>query len=123
MDFTLDVSAPDTLARALIPGTRRPCIFVPGEFSEALVGSVHRLFLHFSDHRFQTQVRVMWFAPPTVIEPFVPGVGLSIILEHTVLTEMHAQSLHQRAQSPTPSLLQWRLEEVHDRLTLPSRLH
>jgi hypothetical protein len=123
MDLTLDVSNHDRLVRALIPGSRRPCVFIPGIFSESMVGGVHRLTLQLPDELFHTQGRIIWFAPATVIAPFVPGIGVSIILEHPTLSQIFQEQLQAKAQTLTPSLVHCASEVAYDRFTLPSRLH
>ena len=123
MDLILDVSSDERMVRALIPGTRRPCVFIPGIFSETLVGGVHRVILQLSDELFQTQGRIIWFAPAAVIAPFEPGIGVSIILEHPGLNQIFTEQMQLKTQTLRPSLLQCAPEDVYDRFTLPSRLH
>lgn len=123
MDLTLDISSHDRLVRALIPGARRPSVFIPGIFSETLVGGVHRLALQLSDELFQTQGRIIWFAPAAVIAPFEPGIGVSVILEHPRLNQIFTEQMQIKAQTLCPSLVQCVPEDVYDRFTLPSRLY
>jgi len=106
-----------------LPFAGRPAFFLPGDFDAAPVGGVHRLRLETMEWTVETQVRIFWFASVGVMDPFVPGIGVSVILDHPELKQFADGISSQDLQTLGRSLLQSCSEEFYDRFTLPSRLH
>jgi hypothetical protein len=64
----------------------RPSLFIPGQFDVSIVGGVHPLIIRGSSlGTIETQVRVFLISPSGVIDPPVPGIAGSLILDHVEL--------------------------------------
>lgn len=124
MELLLCIPSAEDLARHVLGFGLRPALFIPGRFDASIIGGVHPLWIRVDGvSLIQTQVRIFFIAPAGVIEPFVPGIGASFVLDHS---EFFAQIRHHCERNPQiagTSLLQCPPEEIHDRFTLSSRLY
>lgn len=80
---------------------------------------MHPLTIHGSSlGTIETQVRGSLIAPSGVIDPFVPGIAVSLILDHVELFDVLKNLSMQNAQNTGSSLLQCAPEELNDRFAL-----
>lgn len=120
MDIRLHCSDQAQLITHWVPFAQRPSFFVPGLFSAVEVGGVYRFGLVSPALVLDTQVRILWFAPHQVIEPFVPGVAVAVILDHPELEVWVEALATEHLQQAGRSLIQSGAEDFYDRFTLPS---
>ncbi len=123
MNFSLVCRTEADLIRHWLPFGVRPSFFIPGAFAKTYVGGVYGFRLESPSWHIQTQVRLFWYAPPGVIEPFTPGIGVALILDHPEWCQWLESQPPESLTTAGCSLLQSGLEAFYDRFTLPSRLH
>ena len=123
MDLSLICLDQEEVCRHWVPFASRPAFFLPGGFDSALVGGVHRFHLRTPECELHTQIRIFWLAPLGVMDPFQPGIGVSVILDHPELKQMAARISQQDSHPLGASLLQSAPEDFYDRFALPSRLY
>ena len=124
MELTLKLNSDHDVIAHFLPFGLRPAVFLPGQFEASVVGGVHPLELHhYHLGVIHTQVRIFWIAPVGVIDPFVPGIGVSLVLDHVDLFDQFEILTKSNPKITGSSLLQCGLEEVHDRFSLSSRLY
>lgn len=86
MELALTVNTDHELLTHYLEFGLRPALFIPGQFDVSIVGGVHPLTIRGSSlGTIETQVRVFLIAPSGVIDPFVPGIAVSLILDHVEL--------------------------------------
>ena len=61
---------------------------------------------------------MFFIAPVGVIDPFVSGVAISLIMDHLELFDLLETRSMQNPQNTGSSLLQCASEEIHDRFAL-----
>jgi len=124
MELSLCIPSAEDLARHVLGFGLRPGRYIACRFPSALSRRRHPLWIRVDGvSLIQTQVRIFFIAPAGVIEPFFPGIGASLVLDHS---EFFAQIRHhceRNSQIAGTSLLQCLPEEIHDRFTLSSRLY
>lgn len=123
MEFSLVCATPADVIRHWLPFGSRPSFFVPGEFARTWVGGVYGFSMTAPEWQWNTQIRLFWYAPPGVIEPFQPGVGVALILDHPEWAVWRAAQSPEALTMAGRSLVHSALEDLYDRFALPSRLH
>ncbi|MBT6287162.1 MAG: hypothetical protein HOI97_01195 [Oceanospirillales bacterium] len=124
MELSLCIPSAEDLARYVLGFGLRPALFIPGQFDASIVGGVHPLEIRVDGMLvIHTQVRIFFIAPAGVIEPFVPGIGASLVLDHAEFFAQIRLHCERNPQIAGTSLLQCSPEEIHDRFTLSSRLY
>ncbi len=119
MELSLRVTSDQELLTHYVEFGLRPALFIPGQFDVSIVGGVHPLcILGSSLGTIETQVRVFLIAPSGVIDPFIPGIAVSLILDHAELFDSLKLLSKQNPQNTGSSLLQCAPEEIHDRFAL-----
>jgi len=119
MELSLTVNTDYELLTHYLEFGLRPALFIPGQFDVSIVGGVHPLTICSSSlGTIETQVRVFLIAPSGVIDPFVPGIAVSLILDHIELFDALTNLSMQNPQNTGSSLLQCAPEELHDRFAL-----
>ena len=94
-------------------------MFIPAQFDASIVGVVHPLTVRCSSlGTIETQVRVFFIASSGVTDTFVPGIAVSLILEHVALFCSLTMLSTQNPQNTGSSLLQCAPEDIHDRFAL-----
>lgn len=120
MELSLACQNEIELAHHWLPFASRPAFFLPGVFDAGLVGGVHRFRFESPECQLMTQVRIFWFAPLGVLDPFVPGIGVSVILDHPELKALSQRISNGDLQLVGRSLVQSASEDFYDRFALPS---
>ena len=119
MQLTLTVMTDDELLTHYAQLGLRPALFIPGHFDPSIVSGFHLLKLSGSLlGLIETQVHVFFIALVTVIDPFVAGVAVLLIIDHLELFYFFETLSMQNPQITGISLLQCDPEEVHDRFAL-----
>jgi hypothetical protein len=119
MELSLTVNTDHELLTGYLEFGLRPALFIPGQFDPSIVGGVHPLTIRGSSlGTIETQIRVFLFAPKGAIDPFVPGIAVSLILDHVELFDTLKSLSMQNPQNTGSSLLQCAPEELHDRFAL-----
>jgi hypothetical protein len=95
MELALTVNTDHELLTHYLEFGLRPALFIPGQFDVSIVGGVHPLTIRDSSlGTIETQVRVFLIAPSGVIDPFVPGIAVSLILDHVELFDALKKTLN-----------------------------
>ena len=119
MQLTLTATTADELLTYYVQFGLRPALFIPGHFDPSIVSGVHPIKLCGpSLGLIETQVRVFFIAPVCVIDAFVAGVTVSLIMGHLELFNLLTTLSIQNPQNTRSSLLQCAPEEIHDRFAL-----
>ena len=86
MELALTVNTDHELLTHYLEFGLRPALFIPGQFDVSIVGGVHPLTIRGSSlGMIESQVWVFLITPSGVIDPFVPGIAVSLILDHVEL--------------------------------------
>jgi hypothetical protein len=97
----------------------RPAFFISGQFDVSIVGGVHPLTIRCSSlATIEIQVCIFLIAPSGVIDPFVPRILVSLILDLVELFDALKKPLDAESSKYRGSLLQCGSEELHDRFAL-----
>ena len=119
MQLTLSVTTDNELLTHYVQFGLRPLLFIPGHFDPSIVSGFHPLKHSGSSlELIEAQVRVFFITPVGVIDPFVAGVTVSLIMDHLELFDLLETRSMQNPQNTGSSLLQCAPEEIHDRFAL-----
>ena len=119
MQLTLTVTTDYELSIHYFQFGLRRALFISGRFDPSIVSGVHPVKLSGSSlGLIESQIRVFFVALVGVIDPFVAGVAVSLIMGHLELFDLLETRSMQNPQNTGSSLLQYALEEIHDRCAL-----
>ena len=97
----------------------RPALFIRGQFDASILGGVRLLIVRDSSlGTIETQFRVFFVASSGVIDQFVPGIEVSLTLDHFALFGSLTMLSTQNSQNTGNSLLHCVPEDIHDRFAL-----